>query len=541
MTAQEKLKTEKFRDYFTWVQAVWTTSRGNPLDFKKRKYLQGIYQDQHPNIIYIKSAQAGLSERLLSEAVWVPDQLNKNVLYTFPTQSHLQDFVQARLDPVLLSSEYLLSRIESADKVVQKVGLKRIGKAYLYLRGSSNEKQIITIDADMIILDERDRFLQENVPFIDKRTLASDLKWRREASTPTLPGMGIHQAFLESDQRLWEIECKDCHEWQELDFFQNVDFKNKVVRCRKCKKRVDRLSEGRWTAQKESDVHGYKVNGIYNPMRTIDELIALYDKAKVAGFSDIQQFFNQVIGLPYEIAGQSIGVDDLDACRRNYYVPVREATNLYAGVDIGNHQHHVVILQKLDEKKNRVVYAGTVSQFFGPVDSIEAILRTYDIKVLVVDKRPETSKVKDLIQMFPKNVFACEYPNMNFSVQEYAKWDDLKHELMLDRTISIDYLISDIQNQRIELPQNIQTIEDFYDHLRASVRITEKNQRTGVDVPRWVEKGPDHYLHAFNYARMASTRGVLGEALLNYYGEPQSMTSPDFVDWLRINGQRLEK
>lgn len=541
--AQQKQRESFSSDFFTWVRAVWTTSRGNPLEFNNRYYLIDVYRDQHPNIIFIKAAQMGLSERLLAEAIWIPDQLSKNVLYTFPTQSHLQDFVQARLDPVLNNSDYFISRIENVDGVkdIQKIGLKRIGKGFLYLRGSQNEKQIITIDADAVILDERDRFIQQNVPFIDKRTLASTLKWRREASTPTIPGMGIHESYLTSDQRVWEIECKECNKWQDLDWFQNVNFETKEAICRYCKKNINRLADGRWRATKDSPVHGYKISGMLNPSRTIAELVESYDKAKTAGFSDLQQFFNQVLGEPYEIAGQSLSVSEIDECKRNYYFPVQEASNCYAGVDIGVQKHHVVILQKLSQDSMRLVWAGTVSDFFGPVDSIESVLRRYDIKLLVVDKRPETSKVKDLIGMFPKEVYAAEYSNSKFSVQDYSRWDDVKHEVMLDRTISIDYLISDIHNQRIELPQNITTVPDFYDQLRASVRITEKNPKTGVEVSRWVEKSADHFMHAFNYARMAQTRGVLGEALLNYYGKTETSTSPNFIDWLRVNGQKLER
>lgn len=544
LIAQQKQREQFRSDFFTWTRAVWTTSRGNQLEFHNRFYLIDLYRDQHPNIVFTKAAQMGLSERLLAEAVWIPDQLSKNVLYTFPTQSHLQDFVQARLDPVLANSDYFISRIEKVDGVkdISKIGLKRVGKGFIYLRGSQNEKQIITIDADAVFLDERDRFIQQNVPFIDKRTLASTLKWRREASTPTIPGLGIHEAYLNSDQRIWELECQDCGKWQDLDWFQNVDFEKEITICKFCKKELNRLQDGRWRAQKDSTVHGYKIPGLLNPNRTVGELIESYNKAKIAGFADLQQFFNQVLGEPYEIAGQSLSITEIDNCKRNYYIPVQEATNCYAGVDVGVQKHHVVILQKLSQDEMRVVWAGTVSDFFGPVDSIESILRKYDIKLLVIDKRPETSKVKDLINMFPKEVFACEYSNTKFEVTEYAKWDDIKHELMLDRTVSIDYLISDIQNQRTQLPQNITTIPDFYDQLRSSVRITEKNPKTGIEVSRWVEKAADHFLHAFNYARMAQTRGVLGEALLNYYAKPaQAQSSPDFLDWLRVNGQRLER
>lgn len=484
----------------------------------------------------------GLSERMLAESVWVCDQLNKNVLYTFPTQQHLQDFVQARLEPVLLNSDYFKSRIEgeAKSKELDKVGLKRIGKGHLYLRGSQNEKQIITIDADAIILDERDRFAEQNVAFIDKRMLASDLKWRREISTPTLPGIGIDAAYKESDQRVWQVECKKCHEWQEVDFFTNIDFEKKITVCLKCKEPIDRYADGRWYARNpSSDIHGYKINGMYNPHRDIPELILAYEKASTSGFSELQQFYNQTLGYPYDVTGQKLSGEVLNACKTNYLLPEKTEAGTYAGVDVGVKWLHTIVVRKTSEGKIRVVWAGTVKNFTGPVDSLEAIINTLNVKIMVVDKRPEVTKVNELIAMFPHKVYAAEYSNTKFTVQEYHKWDDIKRELVLDRTISLDYLIGDLQNQRIELPNNIEQVEDFYDHLLASIRITEKNKSTGVDVARWVEKGADHYFHTLNYARMASQRDVTGEALLNYYKEPVQMTSPSFIDWLRINGQRI--
>src|SRR3990167_8233706 len=202
--AKQKINEEELDNYFTWEKAVWLNARNEPLDFEKHKYLVDIYQDQHPSLIYQKAAQMGISERLISEAVWICDRLKKNVLFTTPTSSHLNDFVQARLEPVFMQSDYL-SRItgvltvdEKKDKnldegkKIQKVGLKQIGNAFLYLRGSQNQQQIISVDADLIILDERDRFIQEHVPYIDKRLLHSTLKWRREASIPTIPCIGVY-------------------------------------------------------------------------------------------------------------------------------------------------------------------------------------------------------------------------------------------------------------------------------------------------------------------------------------------------------------
>lgn len=486
----------------------------------------------------------GLSERMLAESVWICDQLNKNVLYTFPTQQHLQDFVQARLEPVLLNSDYFQSRIEgeAKSKELDKVGLKRIGRGHLYLRGSQNEKQIITIDADCIVLDERDRFAENNVAFIDKRMLASDLKWRREISTPTLPNIGIDAAYTDSDQRVWQVQCqnKKCGFWQEVDFFKNVDFEKKITVCAECREEIDRFQDGRWFVRNpQSNIHGYKINGIYNPHRDVEELILAYERASVSGFSELQQFYNQTLGYPYDVSGQKLSAATLDECKTNYLLPEKTEADTYAGVDVGVKFLHTIVVRKTPEGKTRIVWAGAIRNFTGPVDSLEALIKTMNVKIMVVDKRPEVTKVNELIAMFPHKVFAAEYSNTKFTVQEYYKWDDVKRELVLDRTISLDYLIGDIQNQRIELPMNIEQVEDFYDHLLASIRITQKNKNTGVDVAKWVEKGADHYFHTLNYARMAALRDVTGEALLNYYKEPVQMTSPSFVDWLRINGQRI--
>ena len=539
--AQERLRKEKLSDYSSWVRAVWVNSRGKPLSFDDRPYLVGIYQDQYPNIVYTKSAQIGVSERLISEAVWLAEQRGLNSMFVTPAQSQLQDFVQARLNPVLEMSEYLRTRIEDDDIKTRKLGLKKIGRGHIYFRGSQNQKQIISVDADMVMLDERDRFVEDNVPFIDKRLLASVLKWRREASTPTLPNWGIHKAYLESDQRVWQVQCKKCKLWQEIDFFKSVDMKDKICRCVECKKPIDRLSStGRWFIQNPSSlIHGYKISGLYNPMATIPDLVKKYRKAQVTGFSALQQFFNQDLGLPYEVEGQRITVQELDACQKDYLFPFKDVNDVFAGVDVGPELSHVTVLKRKENNQFQLIWAGNVGNFFGPQDSIEQVMRVYNVKVCVIDKKPETSKVQELITMFPGKVYAAIYSTSDFSVQEYTIWDDIKFEVRLDRTISLDYLIADIQNKKLELPRNINTVSDFYDQLRASTRITEKNNR-GQNISRWIEKGADHYFHSLNYARVAQSRGVTGEALLNYYSDPEDGVTPGFMHWLRANAVGLK-
>ena len=631
----------------------------------------------------------GLSERLLSESVWLCEQKGVVVLYVFPASSQLQDFTQARLDPVFQHSHYLNDVFRKSSEGVQKIELKKIGNGYLYFRGSQNEKQIISIDADCfddktevytnngwkffdnldktdtvatindkniiefqkptqyikyhwsgelisienqqvnfavkpghnlyarkqrttnfelikaqdlfgldnitfktgineqseilvskdqwrrldydgnvycvsvpnktlytrrnnvstwsgncVYLDERDRFLEKSVPFIDKRTLASSLRWRREASTPTLPGHGVHNSYQESDQRVWQVQCPKCKKWQEIDFFKNIDHKTFEVKCSKkgCTGELDRLSEGRWKALKpevSKTCHGYKVSGLFNPRVTVEEMVNDYYKALGKSVSDITQFYNQTLGMPFQMDGQKLSSDNLDSCKRDYSMPVK-IKGCFAGADVGS-VINMVVNNAYSSEKTRVVWAGTVNKFFGPTDSVESIMKKFDIKMLIIDKFPEQRKVSELIDKFPGRVYAADYPTKKFTVDNYIMWDDPVKEVKLDRTISLDYLVSDIQNQNIELPNNIHFIDNFYEQMCSSVRVTLKNERTGTTLAKWVEDKPDHYFHAMNYARIARSKAVVGKALVDYYKstEQRPRTLSDLERWVRLNGQRL--
>jgi len=106
-TGQQKLWASiENHGYFEWVKSNWT-SRGKPLDFKEYKYLVDIYKDQHWFICYMKSAQTGGTERVLTESLWLPDQYQENTMYVFPTGGSVGDLVQERVDEPLNNREYL--------------------------------------------------------------------------------------------------------------------------------------------------------------------------------------------------------------------------------------------------------------------------------------------------------------------------------------------------------------------------------------------------------------------------------------------------
>lgn len=487
----------------------------------------------------MKSAQSGVSERQISEAVWVCDQLGKNVLYTFPAEGQLRDFVTGRVDPVISNSDYLDARVGGYDdksgKKADRTGMKQIGNAFLYFRGSQNEKQIISVDADMVVLDERDRFIQRSIPYIDKRLLHSNLKWRRYISTPTIPGKFIHKDYLASDQHRWNITCDECGTEQALDWWKNVvedrDSKDlcKII-CWKCKEPIDRKKDGRWIPENpDSDVRGYHINGLYNPYLNLREA---WVQSQAPDIPTITQFYNQTLGLPYEAEGARITIQALDACVRSYDIPYHKegklVTSCTAGADVGSVIHLIVSKKEFEgeDKKARYVWIGQVNNFFGPQDSLEWAIKKYNIETMVVDIMPETRKVQDLIKMFPGRVFGCRYPTRDFK-GGYIDWKIPDGEVHVDRTISLDYYVSEIDTQKVILPRNADSIPNFYDQLTSSVRIIDTNERTGKTRALWQEEGADHYLHAANYDRIARQKAGTSEDYLRYYSGESAPETPE--------------
>ena len=484
----------------------------------------------------MKSAQSGGSERIVAESVWVCDQLGKNCLYTFPSQGQLNDFSTGRLDPVINASPYLKSRasgtmnekdIRSTDKP-ERVGLKQIGNGFLYLRGSQNETQIISVDADLVVVDERDRFNPSSIPYIDKRLLHSDLKWRRYISTPTIPGKFIHKDFLDSDQMEWFITCDNCGKEQLLDFWKNIRLdkdKKAICVCSGCNKPIERTKDGRWIPQNPgSKIRGYHISGLYNPMLDLDEA---WKQSKSSDIFSITQFYNQTLGLPYSSEGARLTDIILDACLRDYPYP-GEYKGCFAGADVGNSIHVVVTKNEGegDDVKTKYIWIGTVNNFEGPQDSLEWLMEKFDIETLVIDMMPETRKVQELCNKYPGRVFGCRYPTQRFA-GGYLDWRDDTAEVHADRTMSLDYLVNDFEQQKILLPKQANNLEMFYNHLKTSVRILEESARTGTVVAKWIEDGADHFFHACNYERIARQRLNGGQGFLDYYKGLMDNTKQD--------------
>jgi len=488
--------------YHEWVQDNWT-SRGERLDFDEHKYLVQIYRDQHPHIEFMKSAQTGATERMLTEAVYLPDQFNVNSIYFFPTSGTISDLVQERIDDPINNSSHLRGVLRNSKgilgKTADKVGLKRLSKGFVYFRGANQTTQITSVAGDIMFIDELDRMPQENVPYFTKRLEHSSWKWERWASTPTIPNFGIHKSFILTDQHHYHVKCTHCNEWQELDFFENVEYtmktelqcENAQLVCKKCRREiVPWLCESEWVPKSpHHDKRGYFVSKLYSPRTDFKKVV---EASKKASESEIQQFYNQDLGLPYEPKGGRITEEILQSCRRSYELkPTGKPT--FMGIDVGRVLH--VVIQDIE----RVLYIGTVKDF----EQLDELMNTFDIKKAVVDAMPETRKSQEFADKYPGRVLICYYSGVTQPKEgEWFKVDGQK--VNTDRTLSLDMWTARFKNQSVYLPQNLDFYTEFKEQMKSLIRVVSED-RNGNPKAEYIQTSADHYYHSGNYSNIAKS------------------------------------
>jgi hypothetical protein len=464
--------------------------RGNLINFKQYPYLQGIYEDKSKEIVIQKSAQCGVSEYLINLSFFLTENYRMNGLYCFPAQSQLNAFSHGRVEPVIDQSPHL----KELEGDTNNVSLRKIANGFIYFRGMQEMKQIVSVDADYLFLDEMDLMKQDLIPVVEKRLGGSEHKIKRFISTPSWTSYGVNGKFKEGDMREWFIKCEHCNHWQYLNFFKNVDIKNKIYICKKCKRKINTLTPGKWVARHpDRKLHSYHISKMFSIRSSAKELIKDFNNKAAT-----KHFYNFDLGLPYISQGSRLTEEHLKAIvnKSNYEIKYN-GHKTCMGVDVGVSINHIYITEN-NKGIPKTLFAGTVKDF----DDIKRYMNIYNVAMCVIDGQPETRESKKLAKKFPGRVFLAWYPPMKNDL--YYKKDKREgiNIVNINRTLSLDYMLDDFFMQKIELPKNIEIVDDFLEQMTSLVRVKETNKNGNI-VARYIEEGADHFAHARNYCRVA--------------------------------------
>jgi hypothetical protein len=544
-----------------WAQEL-TTLRGRPYRFEarlengiydmsrpqaQRRFLQEIMDDQHPWKAQQKARQLGLSENAVREALWFADQHpHTKQVYTFPTENQVRDFSNTRLEETIKDSPYL-SRLMSETGDVDRVTLKKIRSSFIFFRSGATPKAGEGVDADMVTFDELDRMHKGVTVAFNESLSSSTYGYRRDVSTPSLPGVGVNESFQKSDQRHWFMECPYCghfftlvHDWpnciQEIPARLRHRFpdikgmeQTHYFQCMQCHEPVSDLTRmnGFWYAlfPENKRVRGYQTSQLIAPWISATSVIN-----KLLDYKLEQLHTNYVIGLPYMGKNVLITEGNIRACIDNsmtnpYDLPPAVRTKVQVGGDWGNDSWQIagapfgdgrIVLTGIQHISDKMKEPEDKNPHF---ERSKAFFKLMDAKRGVFDAGYGKDRNYELLKEFPARVYSCFYPN---NQTDYTKsftdaWNDNDFRVNVDRTLTLKVALKMFVDRKIIIPKwivddptlapykggHLPIFQVFIKHLTNLVSVMDIED--GADGREVINErigtlpGGDHFGHAWNY------------------------------------------
>lgn len=504
-----------------------------PFTLEKHGPLVALYEDQSQNIAVMKPSQRGVSEWAITYALWILDvgaqalglpKAGLNVGYIFPTKDALGDFSKERVAGMKSESDHL--RMILGTSPFDGIGFRQIGQSFWYLRGGNSEAGLLSFPADMIVRDEYDKIPPVSRELVVKRMNASEFKRLIDISTPTLPGIGIHERYLQSDQHVYLQECPNCHEWNQYDFFRDVTIDgvrydawryweaqqvrrgDVALTCPKCTyelTKADRCATGRYEA-KFPDVKGLR--GYHVPALAFP-FVNMMDLAVTAVNPDptvVEQFMRQDIGVPYHSQGSGISEEmlvPLSLDLQNGQLPPGPYMRRCMGIDVGARIHVRINGEKAGESKPYVLFMGSVTTWA----EVDDLMDRFKIQMAVADSMPDIHAGADWVARHKGRAVLADYPTQMSALKGMLCVPDSKKAIQdgfvrVNRTMALDRVFTAISAQKEHWPERYVRDPEIIAHFTAMARTTAIDGR-GQVVADWVRLKPDHFFHASAYAVVA--------------------------------------
>lgn len=492
--------------------------------FKYHPWLKAMHDSDSVINVGQKAAQMGYTETLLNVCFFNIDVKGVDCLYVLPAKTpDASDFSASRFDPALELSPHL-SRIFSD---VKNIGHKRAGATNLYIRGSRSRAGLKSVPVGLLALDELDEMTQENIPLAFERTSGQTSKNIWMISTATIDNYGISRYFNESSQNHFFFRCPCCSRHTELTFPDSIvitgesledgeKLKASHIICKECKNKLPHETKYEWLAQAEwvegysdRDVTGWHINQLYSSTVTPYDFAISYVKS-LTNKADEQEFWNSKCGLPHAVEGSRVTDEQINNCRgeflRNDAVPRSPVITM--GVDVGGWLHYEIDEWYLPQYPIPGVDLNTQSQCrvltYGKVrdfEQLDNLMVNFGITYCVIDAQPERRKSIEFGNRFYGRVKVCWYPNG--IAGKTLHLNDEEQSVSVDRTSWLDVSLGRFRRGRpwLSLPTDID--QEYRTHMKALVRVYEKDTQDNI-IGKYVKGADDdHYAHARNYAEIA--------------------------------------
>lgn len=467
------------------------------LDFARFPFQKQLYEDAlayAKEMAIMKATQLGISSYLIRWVIFFADTKRLTAMYVFPKQKQLESFSHQRIRPLIARNQYLKSRVPYG--YISNVSLKQIGTGFVNFRGSQNPDELDSVDADLLAFDEYDRLVQANIPIAEARISGSLEGMIRRVGVPSIPKFGISAFYERSDKRRWMVECEACGEWQDIDFFQNVDQDLIAIVCRHCRKRLD-VAKGEWVAEfLDGDrPPGFHINRLLPATANLPEIIA---HSKLRKPYEVQRFWNRDLGLGFAASDAQLTETVIKAAQRDY-----EMVQGYAGphpttmgIDMASTRScSIRISELISEHEKRALWIGEIDDpdLRSFIRKLGDLMVRYRIHMASIDHLPDGRVARELARMFPGRVYVTA---LSGTIQKaILSVDDDDMTATAKRVEAIDGMITQVRAQQNLLPgfDGGGLPEHYTEQMCALVRFEEEDEETGKRVVEYRSTGPDDY------------------------------------------------
>jgi len=467
-----------------------------------------------------KAAQMAYTETALNKCFFAIDMKGQSVLYVLPASTpDAKDFSTSRFDPALENCKHLRQLFTD----VKNIHHKRAGFANLFIRGSRSRSQMKSVPAGLIILDEVDEMVQQNISLVFERVSGQTQYQIVMISTPTVDNYGINYYFKQSSQDHYFFKCPHCSRLTELIFpdclvitakdINDPDIIKSHIICKECKHILDHedkihflsIKNAKWVPSYTDRLsRGFYINQLYSMTVKPYVLAQAYFRAQHDAH-DEQEFYNSKLGLTHTVEGAKITDANLNSCIGDYKMPNNNTSGLVTmGVDVGKYLHYEIASWSVNQRgsdlnaaaRSRILKVGKVEHF----EELDNLVRQFRVLYSVVDANPERRKAFEFASRFWGYARICFY-GRGIVGKTIHMHDESELSLTVDRTSWMDCSLGRFKAKTVQLPQD--TPLEYKEHIKAPVRVYDKDQ-DGNPTGRYVTgHEDDHYAHAHTYAEIA--------------------------------------
>jgi phage terminase large subunit GpA-like protein len=339
----------------------WSTSRAE----YQRGMMDAVSDPSIETIVLMTCAQVGKTELINNVVGYHIHQDPAPMLVVQPTLEMAQTWSKDRLSPCLRDTPVLAGKVK--DPRSRDSGNTTLHKSFagghVTACGANSPSSLASRPCRIILCDEVDRYPLSAGSEGDPVSLAkkrSSTFWNRKiilVSTPTEKGASrIEQAYDESDQRKYFVQCPDCDEYQVLKWSQ-VKWEDQNpysarYTCECCgtlwddtaRFRAIRYGEWRATSEAKGKIAGFHLNGLYSPWTPLYEAVSDFMSSKRDPMR-LKTWVNTFLGETWEEQGDRIDEFDLIERCENWGNDLPEDVLLLtAGVDVQDNRLEIEIV-----------------------------------------------------------------------------------------------------------------------------------------------------------------------------------------------------